>query len=152
MWARLLGGGVVLIYIVCCVLSHFSRVRIFVTLWTVARQAPLYMRFSKQEYQRGWPCSLPGDLPHPGIKPTFMSLHWQVDSLPLVPPGKPCVCVCVCVCVCRHIYVYIYVYVCVLTLSFVKVIFLTVIRWALYKTDLKFLFFLTQKITDVYKE
>ena len=36
--------------------------------------------------------------------------------------------VCVCVCVCRHIYVYIYVYVCVLTLSFVKVIFLTVIR------------------------
>ena len=107
---------------VCCVLSHFSRFRRFVTLWTVAHQAPLYMRCSKQEYRSGWPCPLPGDLPHPGIEPTFMSLHWQVDSLPLVPPGKPCVCVCV------YTHICVYVYVCVLTLSFVKVIFLTIIR------------------------
>ena len=30
-------------------LSHFS-VRLFVTLWTIARQAPLFMGFSRQEY------------------------------------------------------------------------------------------------------
>ena len=104
-----------------------------------------------------------GIFPHPGIKPTSLrSLHWQVASLPLVPPGKPCVSLCVCIhthiciyvfmCVYTHTYMYMYVSVCLLTLSFVKVIFLTLIRWAFYKTDLKFLFFLTQKITDLYKE
>ena len=51
-----------------CVLSHFGRVRLFATLWTVARQAPLSTRFSKQEYWSGLPCSPPGDLPDPGIK------------------------------------------------------------------------------------
>ena len=35
------------------VLSHFSRVRLFGTLWTVARQAPLSMGFSRQEYRSG---------------------------------------------------------------------------------------------------
>ena len=30
-----------------CVLSHFSCVRLFVTLWTIARQAPLSMGFSR---------------------------------------------------------------------------------------------------------
>ena len=30
------------------------------------------MGFSKQEYWRGLPCSLPGDLPDPGIEPTFL--------------------------------------------------------------------------------
>ena len=33
-----------------CVLSRFSRVRLFVTLWTVALQPPLSMEFSRQEY------------------------------------------------------------------------------------------------------
>ena len=33
-----------------CVLSHFSCFRLFVTLWTVAFQAPLSMGFSRQEY------------------------------------------------------------------------------------------------------
>ena len=36
-----------------CVLSHFSRVRLFVTLWTVAHEAPLSMGFSRQEYWSG---------------------------------------------------------------------------------------------------
>ena len=36
-----------------CVLSHFSPVRLFVTLWTVTHQAPLSMGFSKQEHWRG---------------------------------------------------------------------------------------------------
>ena len=43
---------------------------LFVTPWTVARQAPLSMEFSKQEDWSGLPCPPPGDLPDPGIKPT----------------------------------------------------------------------------------
>ena len=49
-------------------LSHFSRVRLFATLWMVAHQAPLTMGFSRQEYWRGLPCPPPGDLPHPGME------------------------------------------------------------------------------------
>ena len=41
----------------------------FVTLWTVALQAPLSMRFSGQEYFSGLPFPPPGDLPNPGIEP-----------------------------------------------------------------------------------
>jgi hypothetical protein len=47
----------------------FSRIRLFATLWIVARQAPLSMGFSRQEYWRGLPCPPPGDLPGPGIEP-----------------------------------------------------------------------------------
>ena len=49
-------------------LSRFSRVQLFATLWTVASQAPLSMGFSRQEYWSGLPCSPPGDLPNPGTK------------------------------------------------------------------------------------
>ena len=59
------------------VLSHFSRVWLFATLWTVAHQAPLSMGFSRQEYWSGWPCPPPGDLPDPGI---FYLLHWLTTS------------------------------------------------------------------------
>ena len=45
-----------------------SPVRLFVTLWTVALQAPLSMGFSRQEYWSGLPCPPPGDLPNPGIE------------------------------------------------------------------------------------
>jgi len=51
-------------------LSRFSCVLLFATLWTVARQVPLSMGFSRQEYWTGLPCRPPGDLPNPGIKPT----------------------------------------------------------------------------------
>ena len=51
-----------------CVLSHFSRVGLFETLWTVAHQAPLSMGFSRQEYWSGLPFPTPGDLHNPGIK------------------------------------------------------------------------------------
>ena len=50
------------------VLSRFSCVRLFVTLWTAAQLAPPSMGFSRQEYWSGLPCS-PGDLPDTGIKP-----------------------------------------------------------------------------------
>ena len=49
-------------------LSHFSHVRLFVTLWTIAHQVPLSMGFSRQEYWSGLPCPPPGDLPQPGIE------------------------------------------------------------------------------------
>ena len=60
---------------------------LFVTPWTVARQAPLSMEFSRQEYWSGLPFPSPGDLPNPGIKSGSPAL--QVDSLPSEPPGKP---------------------------------------------------------------
>ena len=74
-----------------CVLSHFTHVWLCATLWTIACQAPLSMRFSRQEYWSGLPFPPPRDLPNPGIKPaSFMSnLQWQGGPLPLVPPGKP---------------------------------------------------------------
>ena len=73
-----------------CVLSCFSRVQLFATLWTVALQAPLSMGFSRQEDWSGLPCAPPGELPYPGIKPSsLMSPALQADSLPLAPPGKP---------------------------------------------------------------
>ena len=49
-------------------LSHFSHVQLYVILQTVTHQAPLFMRFSRQEYWSGLPCPPPGDLPDPGIK------------------------------------------------------------------------------------
>ena len=49
-------------------LSHFSCVRLFVTLWTVAHQAPLSTEFSRQELPNELPCPPPGDLSNPGIK------------------------------------------------------------------------------------
>ena len=48
--------------------SRFGPVPLFATLWTVARQAPLSMGFSRQEYWSGLPCPAPGDLPDPGIE------------------------------------------------------------------------------------
>ena len=42
-------------YTHCAVLSRFSPVQLFATLWTVAQQAPLSMGFSRQEYWSGLP-------------------------------------------------------------------------------------------------
>ena len=58
-----------------------------VTPWTVTRQAPLSMGFSRQEHWSELPCPPPGDLPNPGIVPRSPAL--QADSLPSEPPGKP---------------------------------------------------------------
>ena len=58
----------------CAVLSQFNRVWLFVTLWTIARQAPLLMGFSRQEYWSGLLCPPPRDLPNLGIEPTFPAL------------------------------------------------------------------------------
>ena len=52
-----------------CLLSPFSHVRLFVTHWTAALQAPPSVGFFRQEYWSMLPCPPPGDLPDPGIKP-----------------------------------------------------------------------------------
>ena len=69
----------------CAVLSCFNHVWVFATLWTVARQAPLSMGFSRQEYWSGLPCPPPGDLPNPGIQPVTPAGRFFTAE----PPGKP---------------------------------------------------------------
>ena len=69
-------------------LSCFSHVQLFVTLWSVACQAPLEVHGILQA--RNWTgllCPPPGDLPNSGIKPTFPAV--QADSLPLSHQGSP---------------------------------------------------------------
>ena len=56
-----------------CMLSRFSNVSLFATLWTVICQVPLSLGFSRQEYWSGLPCPPPGDLPDPGIKPVSLT-------------------------------------------------------------------------------
>ena len=51
------------------VLSHFSHIQIFETLWTVAQQALLSMEFSKKAYWSGFPWPSPRDVPNTGIEP-----------------------------------------------------------------------------------
>ena len=58
--------------------------------WTVARQAPLSMGFSRQEYWSGLPFPSPGDLSNPGIEPRSPAL--QADSLSTELRGKPKAC------------------------------------------------------------
>ena len=73
-----------------CVLSHFSHVQLFATPWTVARQAPLSMGFSRQEPWSGLPFPSPGDLPDPGIELlSTVSPALQADSSPTELQGKP---------------------------------------------------------------
>ena len=43
-----------------------------VTIWTIARQAPLSMGFSRQEYWSGLPFLPPGDLPDPWIERIYL--------------------------------------------------------------------------------
>ena len=49
------------LYLLCA--QPLSCVRLFVIPWTVARQAPLSMGFSRQEQWSGLPFLIPGDLP-----------------------------------------------------------------------------------------
>ena len=64
--------------------SHYGVSSSFVTPWTIARQSPLSLGFSRQEYWSGLPFASPGDLPNPGIAPGSPAL--QADALPSEPP------------------------------------------------------------------
>ena len=55
-----------------CVSRTLSCVRLCVTLWTVAHQAPLSMEFSRLEYWNRLPFPPAGDLPNPGIEPASL--------------------------------------------------------------------------------
>ena len=70
-----------------CVVCMLSHVQLFATLWTIARQSPLSMEFSKQEYWSGLPFPIPGDLPDLGVKP--MSLALAGEFFTTEPSGKP---------------------------------------------------------------
>ena len=59
--------------------QSLGHVQLFVTLWTVAHQAPLSMRFPRQDYWSGLPFPPLGDLPDPGIELSL--LHWQETLL-----------------------------------------------------------------------
>ena len=76
---------------ICCYTSTVAVVHLyvvsFVTPWTVARQAPLSLEFTRQEYWSGFPFPSPGDHPDIGIKPSSPAL--QVDYSPLCPQGSP---------------------------------------------------------------
>ena len=71
-------------HIVVWLLSH---VRLFVTPWTVARQAPLSMGFSRQERLEWVPFPSPGGPPNPGITPVSPARH--ADSSPPSYEGSP---------------------------------------------------------------
>ena len=114
------------------VLSRFSHVSLFATPWTIPRQAPLSMGFSRQEYWSGLPRPPPEDLPHSGIEPASLrtpalaggffttSATWEAPGIHMLhfialqksggsshqknKSGNvhACVCVHVCVCVCVY--------------------------------------------------
>ena len=72
-----------------CVLSH---VQFFATPWIVAYQAPLSMRFSRQEYWSGLSFPSPGVLPDPGIEWESLSSSALAGGFfTTEPPGKPLV-------------------------------------------------------------
>ena len=68
--------------------KSLSHVRLFGTPWAVARQAPLSVGFSREEYWSGLPCPPPGDLPDPGIEPVCLNVSC-IGRRGLRPPGKP---------------------------------------------------------------
>ena len=68
------------------VVSHLSHVRLFVTLWTVACQAPLSVGqmsigFSRKEYWSRLPCPPPGDISDPGIEPVSVASPASASGL-----------------------------------------------------------------------
>ena len=73
-----------------CMLSLFNCVQLFVTLWTVAHQTPLFMRFSRQELLEWVAISYSRESRTRESNPHLLCLlHWQASSLSPVPPGKP---------------------------------------------------------------
>ena len=76
----------------------FSSVRLFMTSWTVAHQAPLSMRFPRQENWTGLPFPPPGDLTNPGIEPkSLRSPALAGRFFTTEPCGKPQRNMCACI-------------------------------------------------------
>ena len=66
-WLRYKGRSCYGFLCCCCLVQVLSNS--FVTSWTIAYQAPLFMPFSRKEYWNGLPFPSPGDLPYPGVEP-----------------------------------------------------------------------------------
>ena len=80
-------------------LSHFSHVLLFVTLWTVARQAPLSMEFSREEYWSGLPFPSPiyiyiRELQYIYIREVYNSVVTFMDSVQFSPVAQSCPTLC----------------------------------------------------------
>ena len=70
--------------------KSLSRVRLFVTPWSVALPASPSMEFSRKEYWSGLPFHSPGDLPDSGTEPMFLASPALVgEFFTTPPPGKP---------------------------------------------------------------
>ena len=88
-------------YVFVCVCLY-----IFIYIWLVARQSPLSMGFSGQEYWSGLLCSPPGGLPNPGVEPKSLmspTLAGRFFTTSTTWEGYTCVCV--------YIYTYIHIYI-----------------------------------------
>ena len=88
MSVRLLNLSAMTVKSSLCVLSRFSRVLFFETLWTVRRPCS----WDSLDKNTGVGCyaRLQGIFLTQGSKPSLLwLLHWQVGSLPLAPPGEP---------------------------------------------------------------
>ena len=73
-----------------CVLSRFSHIQLFATLWTYSPPSPSTWDSSSKNTEVGYHALLQGIFPTQGLNPRLLCLlHWQVDSVPTVPPGKP---------------------------------------------------------------
>ena len=71
-------------------LSRFNHVQLFVTLWTIARQAPQEWDSPGKNTGMGCYALLQGIVPIQGLNPSLLCLlNWQAGSLPQAPPGKP---------------------------------------------------------------
>ena len=82
--------SVVQSFMVWCMLSGFSHVRLFTKLWTIACLAPVSMELSRQEYWNGLPLPTPGALPDSGIEPeSLASPALAVRFFTTAPPWKP---------------------------------------------------------------
>ena len=62
----------------CWHAKSLQSCRLFAILWTIARQPPLSIRFSRQEYWTGLPCPPPGDLSDPGNQTCISWIGRQV--------------------------------------------------------------------------
>ena len=86
----LLHLSVCLNQVLCVCAQSLSCVRVFSTSWRVARQAPVSMRFPRQEYWSGLPFPSPGNLPNPGMDPTSLASPSLAGGFfTTEPPGKP---------------------------------------------------------------
>ena len=70
--------------------QSFSHVQLSATPWKVARQTPLSMGFSRQEYWSGLPFPSPGVLSNPGNETASLASAALADGFfNAMPPGKP---------------------------------------------------------------